>query len=95
MVKHPDKIKIENCLFISKCVNNKLSPIFNSWFVFSSTSHNYETSFAIKGDLKISTVTTTRYCKGAFISMVTKHGKHSHDKLKLFLFELYLNIYQT
>ena len=45
MVKLPDKIKIENCLFISKNVNNKLSPIFNSCFIFTSTSHNYETSF--------------------------------------------------
>ena len=30
MVKPPDKIKIENCLFISKYDNNKLPPIFNS-----------------------------------------------------------------
>ena len=68
----PDKIKIENCLFISKYVNNKLPPIFNSWFIFSSTCHNYETSFAAKGHLKIPTVTTTTYGKAAFISMATK-----------------------
>ena len=41
----PDKIKIENCLFISKYVSNKSPAIFNSWFYFSSTFHNYETSF--------------------------------------------------
>ena len=41
IVKLPDKIKIENCLFISNYVNNKLPAIFNSWFIFSSTFHNY------------------------------------------------------
>ena len=61
MVKLPDKIKIENCLFISKYVNNKLPPIFNSWFIFSSTSHHYETSLATRGPLKILTITTTTW----------------------------------
>ena len=48
IVKLPAKIKIENCLFISKYVKNKVPPIFNSWFMFSSTCHNYETSFQPK-----------------------------------------------
>ena len=56
MVKLPEKIKIENFLFISKYVNNKLPSIFNNWHIFSSTSHNFETSFATKGHLKIPTV---------------------------------------
>ena len=72
IVKYPDKIKIENCLFISKYVNNKLPPIFKSWFKFFSTCHNYETSFAAKGHLKILTVTATTCGKGAFISTATK-----------------------
>ena len=72
MVKLPDKIKIENGLFINKYVNNKLPHIFNSWFILSSTFHNYETSFAIKGHLKIPTATTTTYGKDVFISMATK-----------------------
>ena len=46
--KTPDKIKMENGLCISKYFNNKLLPIFNGCFVFFSTFHNYETSFAIK-----------------------------------------------
>ena len=108
IVKLPDKIKIENWLFISKYVNNKLPPIFNSWFIFSSTCHNYETSFAAKGHLKIPTVTTTTYGKGAFISMATKTWNNtqsqikdpmintfSPNKLKIFLFDFYLNLYQT
>ena len=72
MVKLPDKTKIGNCHFINKYVNNKLPPIFNNWFIFSSTSHNYETLFASKGHLKIPTVTTATYGKVAFISTATK-----------------------
>ena len=106
MVELPDKIKIENCLFISKYVNSKLPPIFNSWF--SPTSHNYQTSFATKSHLKIPTVTTTTYGKGAFISMATKTWNNiqsqikdsmintfSPNKLKIFLFDFYLNLFQT
>ena len=61
IAKLPDTIKIENFLFISKYVNNKLPPIFKSWFIFSSIFRNYETSFAAKGHLKIPTVTTATY----------------------------------
>ena len=106
IVKLPDKIKIENCLSIRKYVNNKLLPIFNSWFIFSSTFHNYETSFAAKGHLKIPTVTTATYGKGAFIGMVTKKWNNiqsqikdsmintfSPNKLKIFLFDFYLYLY--
>ena len=108
IVKLPDKIKIENCLFISKYVNNKLPPIFNSWFIFSSTFHNYETSFAARGHLKIPIVTTATYGKGTFIIMATKtwNNTQSHirepmintfspNKLKIFLLDFYLNLYQT
>ena len=108
IVKLLDKIKIENCLFISKYVNNKLPPIFNSWFIFSSTCHNYETLFAAKGHIKIPTIPTTTYGEGAFISMATKTWNNtqsqikdpmmcsfSPNKLKFFLFNFCLNLYQT
>ena len=72
MVKVLEKINVENSLFISKYVSNKLPSIFNSWFIFSSIYHNYETSFATKGHLKSPTDTTTTYDKGAFISIPTK-----------------------
>ena len=65
IVKLLDKIKIENCLFIGKYVNNKLSPILNSWFIFFFTFHSYKTSFP-KGHLKIPTL-TAKYAKEAFI----------------------------
>ena len=43
-IKLPDKILMENCLFICKSINFNLPPIFNHWFTFSSYSHKYETS---------------------------------------------------
>ena len=82
MVKLPDEIKIENCLFISKYVNNKLPLIFDSWFIFSSTSHNYETLFATKCHLKIPTDTTTTYGKEAFTSMDTKAWNNIQSQIK-------------
>ena len=88
-------------------MSTKLPTIFNSWFIFSSTCH-YETSFAVKGHLKIPTVTKTTYGKGAFISMAIKTWNNtqsqiknpmintfSPNKLKIFLFDFYLNLYQT
>ena len=56
--------------------------MFNRWFIFSSTFHNYETSFAAKGHLKITAVTTTTYGKGAFISMATKTWNNTQSQIK-------------
>ena len=108
MVRFPDKIHMENRLFISKHVSNKLPPISNSCFIFSSTLHNYETLFATKGCLNIPTVTPTTYEEEAFISMFTKTWNNrksqikdammntfTQNKLKLFLFAFYLNLYLT
>ena len=36
IIKLPDKISIENCLFFSKSLINHLPEIFNNQFVFSS-----------------------------------------------------------
>ena len=63
IIKIADKVKIENCLFINKYTNNKLPSIFTNWFTFSSMSHNYQTSFASKGNLQIPSVQTTSYGK--------------------------------
>ena len=62
-------------------MSTKLPTIFNSWFIFSSTCH-YETSFAVKGHLKIPTVTKTTYGKGAFISMATKTWNNTESQIK-------------
>ena len=64
-IKLPDKIIMENCLFISKSIIFNLPPIFNHWFTFSSDSHNYETSSSSKGLLKVKTVNTKKYGREA------------------------------
>ena len=57
MIKLPDKISVENCLFVSKSLNNQLREIFNNWFVFSSFTHRYETC-SEKGKLKVKSFNT-------------------------------------
>ena len=61
IVKVPDKIIIENCLFIIKSINFNLPSIFNNWFSYSSESHRYETSCFFKGLLKVNNVNTKKY----------------------------------
>ena len=55
IIKLPDKISIENYLFVRKifCLNNQLPKIFNNWFVFSSDTPRYETSCSEKSMLKV------------------------------------------
>ena len=67
IIKLPDKIIMENCLFISKSINFNLPSIFNHWLTFFSESHNYETSSTSKGLLKVKTVKTNKYGKEATI----------------------------
>ena len=55
----PDKILMENWLFISKSINFNLPSIFNH--SFSSDSRNYETSSSWKGFLRVKTVNTKKY----------------------------------
>ena len=66
-IKLPDKISIENCLFVSKSLNNQLSEIFNNWFVFSSDRHRCETSCSEKGMLKVKSFSTKSHGKEAVI----------------------------
>ena len=53
IIKLPDKIFMENCLFVSKSLNSQSPEIFNNWFVFSYDTHSYETSCSEKGMLKV------------------------------------------
>ena len=58
IIKIADKVKIENCLFINECTNNKLPSIFTNMSTLSP-SHNYQTLFASKVNLQIPSVQTT------------------------------------
>ena len=107
IIKFPDKVKIENCLFISKYIHNKLPSTFNNWFTFSSNSHKYETTFATQGNLKVPSVRTTSYGKSSFTSMAIKtwnelqkeikgktFNEFSPNKLKSILQDYFLNLYK-
>ena len=51
ILKFSDKAVIDNILFISKALNNMLTPIFKNWFQFCYNIHHYSANFSIKGHL--------------------------------------------
>ena len=53
VLKFKDKINLENILFISKSINNLSPSLFNNWFVFSSDTHKYNTSWSSSSDDKL------------------------------------------
>ena len=85
IIKLPDKISIENCLFVSKSLNNQLPEIFNNWFVFSSDTHRYETSCSAKGMLKVKSFNTKSQGKEAIIYSAINTWNSLQKQLKHFL----------
>ena len=66
IIKLPDKIIMENCLFINKSINfNSLQ--FSIIFTFTSDSKNHETSRSSKGFLKVKALKAKAYGKEAMI----------------------------
>ena len=63
ILKFQDKICVENILFVSKSLNNLSPSVFNTWFVFSSGQHSYETSSSTQGILIKLFYKTNRYGK--------------------------------
>ena len=49
ILKLPDKIAIEKCLFINKYFKKCLSTIFENWFSLSSDFHTYDTRWSNLG----------------------------------------------
>ena len=106
--KLPDKIIMENCLFISKFISFNLPPIFNLRVTFSSDSHNYETSSSSKGFLKTKTVNTKKYGREAMTNnavsswnniqkIISSHVLRdlSYSKLKSLLVKYFLKSYSN
>ena len=52
VLKFKDKINLENILFISKSINNLLTSLFNTWFVFSSYTQKYNTTWSSNDKLQ-------------------------------------------
>ena len=73
ILKLPDKIIIENCLFISKSISFDLPSVFNHWFTFSSDSYRSKTSCSSKAFLKVNIANTKQYGREALI-VLYHHG---------------------
>ena len=63
ILKFQDKICLENILFISKSLNNLSPSVFNTWSMFSSDQHSYETSSSKQGNLTKLFYKTNKYGK--------------------------------
>ena len=83
IIKLPDKISIENCLFASKSLNKQLPEIFNNCF-FSDT-YRYETSCSEKGMLKVKSFNTKSHGKEAIIYSAINTLNSLQKQLKHFL----------
>ena len=59
ILKLPDKIALENCLFINKYFNKCLPTIFKNWFTLSSDFHTYNTRWSNFGCIVIGPHNTT------------------------------------
>ena len=53
LLKFPDKIALENCIFIKKYFNQTLPTPFKNWFTLSADSHTHNTRWSNLGSLKI------------------------------------------
>ena len=85
IIKLPDKVSIENCLFVSKSLNNQLPEIFNNWFVFSSYTHSYGTLYSEKGMLKVKSFNTKLHGKQAVIYSAINTWNSLQKQVKHFL----------
>ena len=53
ILKFPDKIALENCIFIKNYFNQTLPTPFKNWFTFSTDSHTHNTRWSNLGCLEI------------------------------------------
>ena len=60
-LKFPDKIALENCIFIKNHFNQTLPTPFKNWFTLSTDSHTHNTRWSDLGCLKIPPHKTTIY----------------------------------
>ena len=82
VLKFKDKINLENILFISKSINNLLPSLFNNWFVFSSDTHKYNTSWSSNDKLQKYSYRTNTYGKNSIIISAIESWNNSQNNLK-------------
>ena len=81
VLKFEDKINLENILFISKSINNLLPSLFNNWFVFSSDTHKYNTSWSSNDKLQKYSYRTNTYGKNSIIISAIESWNNSQNNL--------------
>ena len=81
ILKFKDKINLENILLVSKSVNNFL-PLFNNWFVFSSDTPKYNTSWSCYDKLQKYSCRTNTYGKNSITISAVESWNNSQNNLK-------------
>ena len=81
ILKLIDKVQLENILFVNKCINNLLPPIFNDWFTFVSAQHTYQTSSLTKEKLFQPPFKTISSGKNSVISNSIQSWNNAQQKL--------------
>ena len=82
-LKFKDKINLENILFIRKCINNLLPSLFNNWFVFSSDTCKYNTSWSSNDKFRKYSYRTNTYGKNLIIVSAVESWNNSQNSLKI------------
>ena len=96
ILKFQEKISLENILFVSKSLNNLSPSVFNTWLVFSSDQHSYETSSSTQGILIKLFYKTNRYGKYSItISVAESRNKLQKQLKNTLLKDLYPNKIKT
>ena len=75
------KLQLENILFVNKCINNLLPPIFNELLTSFSAQHIYQTSSLTKEKLFKPPFKTMSYCKKSVISSSIQSWNNAQQKL--------------
>ena len=76
-----DKVHIENILFVNKCINNLLPPIFDNCFTFVSAQHSCQTSSSTKEKLFKPPFKTISYGKNCVIANSIQSWNNTQQKL--------------
>ena len=106
ILKLPDKIALENCLFINKYFNKCLHTIFKNWFTLSSDFNTYYTRWSNLGCIVVPPHSTKLYGRNSvkikavyswnYLQKLNENNlfyQLSPNKLKIIIKNLFLNSY--
>ena len=82
VLKLKDKINLENILFISKPITNLSPSLFNNWFLFSSDTHKYNTSWSSNDKPQKYSYRTNTYGTNSIIVSAIESWNNSQNNLK-------------